>query len=156
MTRLNERIATPLPIEDAFDYLSDFANAEEWDPGTASAQRIGSGEVGVGTRYRLGVRQGKRIVPMEYRITAFDRPRRVELAGTGSGISAVDTIGFEPGPDGGSVVEYSADIRLQGLMRLVQPLLGGTFRRIAADAADGIRRTLTERASAARGDGGQR
>ena len=156
MTRLNERIATPLPVEDAFDYLSDFANADEWDPGTASAHRIGSEEVGVGARYRLGVRQGSRVLPMEYRITAFDRPRRVELVGTGPGISAVDTIGFETGPDGGSVVDYTADIRLHGAMRLVQPFLGGTFRRIAADAADGIRRTLIERASAARGDGGQR
>ena len=67
MTRLNERIHTPLPIEDAFAYLADFANSEEWDPGVATAERIGSGEVGVGTRYRLGVRQGDRVAPMEYR-----------------------------------------------------------------------------------------
>jgi len=156
MTRLNERIETPLPVENAFDYLADFANSEEWDPGTESARRIDSGEIGVGTRYRLGVRQGTRVVPMEYRITAFERPRRVELAGSGSGISAVDTLNFEPGPNGGSIVDYTADIRLRGPMRLVQPFLGGTFRRIAADASDGIRRTLAERASAARGDGGPR
>ncbi len=42
MTRLHERIKTTLPIEAAFDYVADFANAQEWDPGVASARRISS------------------------------------------------------------------------------------------------------------------
>lgn len=146
MTRLNERIRTALPVEEAFGFLADFANAEEWDPGVASAERIGAGDIGPGARFRLGVRQGNRVVPMEYRITDYEPPRRVVLVGEGSGISAVDELRFEAGPDGGSVVDYTADIRLHGLLRLVQPLLGGTFRRIAEDASDGIQRTLSARA----------
>jgi Polyketide cyclase / dehydrase and lipid transport len=149
MTRLNETIATPLAVDDAFAYLADFANSREWDPGVTSAERVDSGPVGVGASYRLTVRQGSRSVPMEYRITEFDPPRRVVLIGEGSGISAVDEMRFEPAPGGGSIVEYTADIRLQGLGRLVQPFLRGTFERIASDASGGIRRTLTDRAVAA-------
>jgi len=148
MTRLNRRIATPLPADEAFAYLADFANAAEWDPGVASSDMIGSGQVGVGTRYRLGIRRGERIVPMEYRITAFEAPRRVVLEGTGSNVRAIDDIRFEPTPDG-SVVDYTADISLTGLLRLVQPFLGGTFRKIAEDASNGIERTLRRRAGAA-------
>ena len=147
MTRLNERIETALPIEEAFAYLADFANSQEWDPGVARAERIGPGEIGVGTRFRLGVRQRGRVVPMEYRITEFDRPRRVVLAGSGSGITAVDELRFERSGNG-TIVDYTADIRLGGLLRLVQPFLGGTFRRIAADASRGIRSTLAARAAA--------
>ena len=143
MTRLNERIATPLPVAEAFDYLADFANTAEWDPGVASAERIDAGEIGSGSTFRLGVRQGSRVVQMEYRITHYHPPRQVVLVGEGSGISAVDELLFEPGPGGGSVVDYTADIRLHGLLRLVQPFIGGTFRRIADDASEGIRRTLT-------------
>ncbi len=150
MTRLRERIQTPLPIEDAFAYLADFANSEEWDPGVATAERIGAGEVGVGTRFRLGVRQGDRVTPMEYRITIFEPPRRVVLVGSGSRVEATDDIRFEANA-AGTVVEYIADINLTGILRLAQPFMGGTFRRIAEDASDGISRTLAARAASAQG-----
>ena len=147
MTRLNERIQTPMSINDAFAYLADFANAEEWDPGVATAERIGA-EVGVGTRYRLGVRQGDRVAPMEYRITIFEPPRRVVLVGSGSRVKATDEIRFEANA-AGTIVDYTADIRLTGILRLAQPFMGGIFRKIAEDASDGIARTLAERAASA-------
>lgn len=152
MTRLNERIETSLPIEEAFAYLADFAHSKEWDPGVASATRIDEGDLAVGARYRLGIRRGDRVTPMEYVVTAFEPPTRVVLAGEGSGVTAVDEIRFERRPGGeGSVVDYTADIRLQGLRRIAEPFLGGMFRSIAQDAADGIERTLEGRAAAARG-----
>lgn len=154
MTRLNERIATSLPVEEAFDYLSDFANASEWDPGVATAERIGDGPEAVGARYRLGIRRGERVVPMEYRITHYEAPHRVVLEGAGSGVRAVDEIRFEA-DQRGTIVDYTADISLTGLMRVVQPFLGGTFRRIAEDAAGGIHATLERRAATREMPGGE-
>ena len=150
MTRLNERILTSLPIEEAFSYLADFANAEEWDPGVAHARRIGDGPVGVGTRFTLGVRKGDRVVPMEYRITAYEPPMRVVLVGSGSGVAATDEIRFER-QGGETIVDYTADISLTGVLRIVQPFLGATFRRIAEDASDGIARTLAARVAVGEG-----
>lgn len=153
MTRLTERIQTMLPITEAFAYLADFAHADEWDPGVASAERLNTGPVEVGARYRLGIRRGNRVVPMEYRITELDPPHRVVLEGSGSNVEARDEIRFTAA-DGGTLVEYIADIRLIGLLRFAQPFLGGTFRRIAENASDGIRRTLAARATASGGSGG--
>ncbi|HET9456049.1 MAG TPA: SRPBCC family protein [Candidatus Limnocylindrales bacterium] len=146
MTTLNERIDTTLSTEAAFDYVADFANSEEWDPGVETAERLDEGPVGVGSRYRLGVHLGGRVAPMEYRITEFERPRRVVLVGEGSGVSAVDDIRFAPAPGGGTRIDYTADIRLGGLLRFAQPFLGGAFANVARKAADGMRRTLAERA----------
>jgi carbon monoxide dehydrogenase subunit G len=146
MTRLHERIETTLPIEAAFDYVADFANAREWDPGVATARRIDDGPVAVGARYELGVRMGGRVAPMEYRITHLDPPRRVVLAGSGSNVEAVDNIRFERSGDG-TVIDYTADIRLGGLLRLAQPFLGRSFAKIARDAAGGMERTLAHRAA---------
>lgn len=146
MTRLHERIETTLPIEAAFDYVADFANAQEWDPGVASARRVDDGPVAVGARYDLSVRMGGRVAPMEYRITNLDRPRRVVLVGAGSNVEAVDDIRFERSGDG-AVIDYTADIRLGGLLRLAQPFLGRSFARIARDAAGGMERTLAARAA---------
>jgi carbon monoxide dehydrogenase subunit G len=146
MTRLTERIETTLPIEDAFAFVADFANAMHWDPGVATSERIDTGPVGLGARYRLGVRMRGRVAPMEYRITTFEAPHRVVLTGAGSGVSAIDEIRFEPAGSG-TRIDYTADIRLGGLMRLAQPFLGGAFAKIARDALDGMRRALDARAA---------
>lgn len=141
MTRLHERIETALPMEQAFDYIADFANSQTWDPGVVSATRHSDGPLAVGTRFALDVRMGGRVAPMEYRISELQRPDRVVFVGTGSKVHAVDDIRFERAGSG-TVIDYTADIRLGGLMRLAQPLLGPVFARIARDAAAGMEHTL--------------
>ena len=141
MTRLTERIETTLSIDDAFAYVADFANSSDWDPGTATSERLDAGPVGLGARYRLGVRLRGRVAPMEYRITAFEVPRRVVLTGEGSGVASVDEIRFEATATG-TRIDYMADIRLGGVLRLVQPFLGGSFAKIARDAVGGMQQAL--------------
>ena len=149
MTRLTRHIETRLDPAAAFAFVADFANAMRWDPGVATSEAIGTGPVGVGSRYRLGVRLGGRVAPMEYRITTYEAPNRVVLKGEGSGVTAVDDIHFAPVASGsGTRIEYSADIQLGGLMRLAQPFLGRAFEKLARNALDGMRRTLDERADA--------
>ena len=96
MTRLHQQIETRLPLDAAFAFVADFANATRWDPGVATSEPVDDRPVGLGARYRLGVRMRGRVTPMEYWITEFDAPRRVVLTGTGPGVSAVDEIRFEP------------------------------------------------------------
>jgi carbon monoxide dehydrogenase subunit G len=151
MTTLHERIETSLPIDEAFAYVADFANAPEWDPGVATAERIDQGPVGVGSRYRLGVRMGRRVAPMEYRVSVFEPPFRVLLTGSGSGVNAVDDIRFTRAEDG-TVVDYTADIKLGGVLGLIQPLLGGAFANLGRNAVDGMQRTLDHRAAARQAD----
>jgi carbon monoxide dehydrogenase subunit G len=142
---LKERIETSLPLEPTFAFVADFANAQAWDPGVASSVRVDPGPVAVGARYLLGVRMGGRVTPMEYVVTQLEPGRRVVLAGHGSGVVAVDDISFEATPSG-TVISYVADIRLQGVMRLLAPFAGGAFRKIAANARDGMQRALDARA----------
>jgi carbon monoxide dehydrogenase subunit G len=89
---------------------------------------------------------GGRFAPMEYRVSELEPMRRVVLTGSGSGVSAVDEIRFERSSTG-THIDYTADIRLGGLLRLVQPFLGGSFRKIAKDALAGMEKTLSEMAA---------
>ena len=86
------------------------------------------------------------MAPMEYRITAFEAPTRVQLTGSGSNVHAIDDIRFSPSASG-TRIDYTADIRLGGAMRLVQPFLGRAFAKLADDAIEGMRRALDERAA---------
>ncbi|MEW6224765.1 MAG: SRPBCC family protein [Chloroflexota bacterium] len=148
MATLRERIDTALPIDQAFAFVADFANAACWEPGVASSERTNPGPVGLGARYRLGVRMRGRVSPMDYEITAYEPDRRVVLTGTGPGVAAVDDIRFEATPTG-TRIDYIADIRLNGPMRLLAPFAGGAFARIARDARDGMQRALDARSMAA-------
>src|SRR5689334_4947922 len=149
MPRLHESVDTTLPVDDTFAFIADFANSPVWDPNTVSSERLDPGPVGVGAKYALTVRQGGRVVPMTYAVTTWEPGRRVVLEGEGSNVRARDEIRFEP-TDGGTRVDYTADIRLTGWMRLVEPFAGGAFKRLATDAADGMRRALGDMAKAAR------
>jgi carbon monoxide dehydrogenase subunit G len=148
MTKLHERIQTTLPIEETFAFIADFANSSRWDPGVATSERIDAGPVALGARYDLGVRMRGKVAPMEYRITTFEPPTRVILTGEGSGVSAVDEIKFEKTATGTSI-DYTADIRLGGWMRLAQPFVGGAFEKIAKDALGGMQQALDARAAQA-------
>lgn len=147
MTRIHERIDVDLPIDAAFDYIADFASNAEWDPNTTAARRLDEGPVGVGARYELHVQMGGRTAPMTYQITEYDRPNRVVLVGEGSSVSSVDDIRFERSA-GGTTVDYAADIRLGGFLRLVEPFLGNRFERLGKDAAAGMTRELQRLAAA--------
>jgi carbon monoxide dehydrogenase subunit G len=147
MAVLRETIESPLGIDEAFAFVADFANSVRWDPGVASSVRLDEGPVRVGARYRLGVRMGSRVATMEYDITRLEAPHRVVLEGRGSGVSATDDITFSATPTG-TRIEYVADIRLQGALRLLAPFAGGAFRRIGENARDGMQRTLDALAAA--------
>jgi dehydrogenase/reductase SDR family member 12 len=150
MAVLRERIETRLGIDEAFAFVADFGNAAGWDPGVATSERLDGPAPRVGARYRLGVRMGGRVVPMEYEITRLDVPGRVVLRGHGSGVKAVDDIAFSATPSG-TRIDYVADIRLQGLLRLLAPFAGGAFRRIASNARNGMQGKLDELARGSAG-----
>ncbi len=147
MPMLRERIETRLPLDEAFAFVADFVNAARWDPGVATSERLDAGPVRVGARYRLGVRMRGGVTPMTYVVTAFEPGRRVVLAGSGSGVRAVDEIRFQPTP-AGTRIDYTADIRLTGMLRLVTPFAASSFARIARDAREGMGRALDRLAAA--------
>lgn len=145
MTKLHETLDTRLDRETAFAYIADWSQQAEWDPNTTSASRIGEGGPEVGARYALVVKMGRRSVPMEYRITELVAPERLVLVGEGSGIWTEDIITFTE-IETGTRVDYEAEIKLSGLLGLVQPLLGRAFDGIGKGAASGMKRELDARA----------
>ena len=114
MARYRGTVISTRSAEETFDYLADFSNAAAWDPGTATAERLDDGPVGLGSAFRLGVRVGARVIPLEYRIVAFDRPHRVVLLGESGAVRSEDTVTVTPAADGGSILTYEADLRLKG------------------------------------------
>ncbi len=149
MPKLHEVVETRLSPLDAFAFIAEFANAEIWDPGTLESIRIDAGPLGVGARYAVTVKVGGSSAPMTYTIDAFEPNTRVVLLGKGDFVTARDDIRFEPMADGGTRVDYTADLTLNGWRRLATPFLGGAFRTLGENARIGMTTALAERARAA-------
>lgn len=142
MARYRTTIQTKKSPEEAFEYLADFANAREWDPGVVEGENLTGQPLGPDSRFRLVARFVGRRVPLEYRISAFEPPRRVVFQADQAAVCSTDEIRLVPAGAGTSVT-YDAELHLKGpLGRLIDPLLGLAFRRIGNRAAAGLRSAL--------------
>lgn len=140
--RLHEKRHIDRPIEEVFEYTSDFANSQEWDPGVESARRLTDSAPGTGSEYELMVSFGSRTVPMRYKTVAYEPTSRVLFEGRGEILTAVDEIKFTPDRDG-TIVDYTADLRFTNWMRWIMPLMRPVLNRVGDRALDGLVETLS-------------
>ncbi|CAM5227843.1 polyketide cyclase [Streptomyces spiroverticillatus] len=138
-------VATPMPV--IIEYLKDFSRTEEWDPGTKSCTRIGSGAVEVGARWRnVSVFRGKE-TELTYRLVDL-AANRVVFVGENKSVTTSDDISLAPAP-GGTEVTYRAVLDFKGPLKLVAPFLGREFERLADEVEKQLPRILEELPGAA-------
>lgn len=135
--RLHEVIEVGRPIEEAFAFVADFANAQRWDPTVQRSERVGGPE-GVGARYRLAIRFHGRDLVMTYTVVDLDPPRRVVLAGASSTVKARDDISFEVTASGGTRITYRADLSMRHVLRVLEPRQRAAFEEMGRDALAGM------------------
>jgi len=134
-------IPVPIARSAAFEYISHFDRAAEWDPGVEAGEMLTPEPVGVGARFRLVARFGGRRIPLDYEVIEYERDERIVLRAENSSVLSVDTITFADS-DEGSVVVYDAQLDAKGIGRLTGPLLALAFRQIGDRAAAGLRAGL--------------
>jgi carbon monoxide dehydrogenase subunit G len=131
MPTVSRTFAVAATPERVVGYLADFANAEEWDPGTQRCVRIDSGPLAVGATWHNTSKILGNTTELDYTLKEFT-PSRLVFVGENSSATSVDTITVEPS-DGGSTVTYRADLHLKGLARLIAPGMKLVFEKIAND-----------------------
>ena len=146
MARYVDAIDLPIPIEAAFDSLADFSRTAEWDPGVYDARRLTRGNTRLGSRFEVTVSFLGRRIPLEYRITEFERPSRLVLTGGDSSLRSIDEITFVS-RKGDTRVTYEARLELVGIRRLADPAVDLLFQRLGRLAVRGLRERLTDGSS---------
>lgn len=144
MARYVTTIESPKSAAVAFDLLANFESVAEWDPGVATAERLDSGELRVGSAFLVDSVIGPRHIPLTYVIRELEPGRRVVLEAITEQFSSYDVMTFEDRPDG-SAVTYDATLTLRGPFRPFDPLLRLAFLVIGRRAEDGLRRALADR-----------
>jgi carbon monoxide dehydrogenase subunit G len=144
MSHYRATLETQLAREEVFAYLSDFSNAEEWDPGTLQAARVDEGPVGVGSEFRLVAAFLGRRTSITYRIVEYDRPNAVGFRGENATVVSSDRITLAS-TDAGTRIVYDAELTLKGPLKLADPLLALAFNRVGDKALAGMQDVLARK-----------
>jgi carbon monoxide dehydrogenase subunit G len=140
-TTLNRSIVVPGDIAAAFDYIADFSNAAEWDPGIETARRTSPGPIATGATFELVAEFMGRNVVTNYEVLEHEPPHRVVFRGGTSVFTSTDTIVLTKTGDDVHI-DYGAVFELHGLLRLAEPFLRSTFHKLADKAVAGLEATL--------------
>jgi carbon monoxide dehydrogenase subunit G len=141
MTNVTRTFAVKASAAAVIDYLKDFSNAEEWDPGTVSCTRIDSGPIQVGSRWYNKSKIAGVSTELTYELTELDADHIV-LVGTNDTATSTDTITVRP-HDTGSEVTYDAVIEMRGAAKLAAPLIKVIFEKVGNDTEHDLTRVLS-------------
>lgn len=137
---VSRTFTTTAPPDAVFDYLADFTNAEEWDPGTVSCERV-SGDGGVGTVYRNVSSFLGRTTEITYTTVEVERPTRIHLTGRNAQFEGHDVMGIRASGTG-SEVTYTAEFAFKGAARLAVPVVAAYLPVLARKTVDDLRTHL--------------
>jgi carbon monoxide dehydrogenase subunit G len=129
------------PAEAVTAYLADFGHAEQWDPGTRSCTRIGTGPVEVGATWHNVSKILGRETELEYRLEELE-PGHIVLVGRNKTATSTDDITVRPDGEW-SEVTYDATVELHGLAKLGAPIMQVEFNRLGDLTVAGIQRAVT-------------
>lgn len=143
MARYEATVLATRPINEVFDYLSDFSNVEEWDPGVVVAEALDSDPHREGARFRVVSSFLGREVPLVYETIRYEPPHRLVLRAESGSVVSLDTMTFEPAPGDGTLVSYDADLSLKGLARAGELPMRLLFKRVGDRAKAGLQEALS-------------
>ena len=141
MGRYIETIEAKMPIERAFDYVLDFTNVPDWDPGVDSSRQIAGEGPGLGARYEVVAPFGGRSVTLVYEVTEVIPNQRIVIEGSSERSWAKDVITFSQDQTTTWIV-YEANLGLNGAMKVAEFFLNGRFAKLVKKAAEGLQAKL--------------
>ena len=79
MAKFVTRIATPRTPDEAFDYMADLRNFEQWDPGVRAVRQIVGEAAGIDHEFDVDVEVPTGVLTLRYVTAEFDRPHRATV-----------------------------------------------------------------------------
>ena len=90
--RIHEQRTIDMARDEAFQFIGDFSNVVDWDPGITASEKIGSDPVNVGTEFAVVSNFAGRALPLTYVVESWNPPAQVVLFTTTSRFDGRDTI----------------------------------------------------------------
>lgn len=135
---------SPSP-EVVVDYLKDFGNAEQWDPGTQSCERVDSGPVSEGAYWHNVSKIFGVTAKLTYKLAELT-DRKLVFVGENKSSTSIDTITVDAS-GAGSVITYEAQLEMHGAAKLLNPLMKLAFEKLAGETEKQMTTVLNQLAT---------
>jgi uncharacterized protein YndB with AHSA1/START domain len=114
-------------VEEVFSFLTNANNHPKWDALSVSMEAQEAGDWHPGMTFREVRKIGGRNTEVSSEIVVFESNRRMEIQSL-TGPDFHGTWIFESF-NNGTHLQYTAQMQLKGLMRLLEPLIVGQFKQ---------------------------
>lgn len=131
MPTVSRTFAVTPPPERVIDYLKDFGNAVEWDPGTRTCTRQDNGPIRAGSTWHNVSKIVGVTAELTYTLNRLSN-RSLVFIGENDSSNTVDTITVDAS-GAGSVITYRADLEMKGVAKLFSPAMKIVFEKLAND-----------------------
>jgi len=146
MTTVERTFSVQLPPHQVLDYLKDFANAEEWDPGTVKCTQTSTGPVQVGSSWHNTSKIAGVTTELTYTLAELTA-ERVVFRGSNDSATTEDTITVRPAGNG-TQLTYHAELNISGVMgKLAAPATKLLFEKLGRDTERQLTEVLNSRAA---------
>jgi uncharacterized membrane protein len=132
------------PVQEVFDYISDFQNSPQWQAGLMGVGRITEGPIGIGTRFTSMRKAMGRKMESGIEFTAFELNKKLAIKSYSGTSPFKQTFLFEEIP-GGTLVNMVFELELGGIMNLAEPLVAPRVRREMKTDFDNLREIIESR-----------
>jgi carbon monoxide dehydrogenase subunit G len=122
------------------DYLKDFGNTEQWDPGGRRTTRIDDGPIVIGSTWQYEAKILGLSTALTYTLCELTGDRLVFI-GRNEGATSTDTITVRPIEEG-SDVTYHLNLEMHGLAKLATPVMKIEFAKLGDATASRLARVL--------------
>ena len=122
MARIEGEIDIDRPVEEVFDVVADECNEPHYNPRLLWVEKISSGPIGRGARFRAATNTMGRPVDMTIEVTDYERPRRLGSLTHMPAMEIRGALTFDPVREG-TRMRWSWELQPRGVMRLPRPLI---------------------------------
>jgi hypothetical protein len=128
MANIEGAIFIERPPGEVFDFVADERHEPMYNPQMVRVEKLTSGPVGEGTKYRAWMRSGMRTEEMLIETTRFDPPRILSSSTTLRNMTIHGTLEFSPEGEG-TRMSWSWQLEPKGLLRMLRPVVDLLGRR---------------------------
>lgn len=114
------------PVRQVFDTVADLKNAGKW--ASMATTKMSDGPVRVGTTYSMVTHAEGKGKKSEWQITEFEQDKKITMTGTSSEADFTARFGFDS-VGAGTRIHYTFDVQPKGLMKLLEPFIGGEIKK---------------------------
>jgi carbon monoxide dehydrogenase subunit G len=141
MIKIAQSVTVNRPVEEVWEFISNFENTTRWSRGVLEARQTSEGPIGVGSTLQTVVQAFGRRRTASYLVTEYEPNRAFAFKVTSGVMTSQARYSVEPA-GAGTRLTGSGEIDAVGLYKLLAPILIRTVKRHSEDDLANAKRIL--------------